>query len=252
MDFKSDDIDTDAPYSFIPTGAILTIAGSYTQYSNPSLVEVGLIPCDGRVLSTALEPKYIDLWNIIGTRYGGTNSSSFLVPNLVDMKRVALSTNNNTTLGTTVNTSSHFHTAFGASNTPTVNVLTNSDAYTHTHSSTFNTGGWTSVNHNTHNAGAFNWASGAPNTGLRAKADGTSQAASVGHTHSTMTISPGAVSTVNAWATGSHSHSNPTITTNASSTAEGQHIHSLTYTAVNTGSSNLYPPVYDVLFFIKA
>jgi microcystin-dependent protein len=250
VDFKSDLLDTDNAYAYIPTGSILTKAGAYSEYSLQSFVDIGLIPCDGRLLNGSTGQPYSNLWSVIGLKYGGTGQSSFQVPNLIDLKRVVYGVANSAQLGTKT-TGSHAHGTFQSGSTPTVNVVTNADIFTHTHSAVFNTGNQSSAHDNVHGAAAFNVASPAPNSGLRGKADGTSQAASVGHTHGTWTIRPGTSGgmIINA----NHAHNNPTINTNASTTAEGQHIHTFTpSTDATMSNSSFFPPKYDVLFFIKA
>lgn len=251
VDFKSDLIDADGAYSFIPTGAVLTKLGAYSEYSSGDMLSIGLIPCDGRLLDGSVGQQYNNLWNVIGLKYGGTSQSSFRVPSLIDLKRVVYGAANSAELGTKT-TGIHSHAMFTeAGNRPTVNVITNADIYTHTHSATFNTGNQATSHDNVHGAAAFNIASPAPSTGLRAKADGTSQAASVGHTHGTWTIRPGSSGgmIINA----NHAHNNITVNTNASTTAEGQHVHTYTINVSGSiGNSSFFPPNQDVLFFIKA
>lgn len=251
VDFKSDLIDTESPYAFIPTGAVLTKVGSYSEYSSGDMLSLGLVPCDGRLLDGSTGQPYKQLWDVIGLKYGGTSQSSFQVPNLIDLKRIVYGASNSAQLGTKT-TGVHTHQSFASGSTPTVNVVTNSDSYTHTHSAVFNTGNQATSHDNVHGAAAFNIASPAPNSGLRGKGSGSNAtAASVGHTHSLWTIRPGDSTgmIINA----NHAHNNPTINTNASTTAEGQHVHTFTASAsANMTNSSFFPPNYDVLFFIKA
>jgi hypothetical protein len=72
-DFKSDSIDAESSYSYIPTGGIVTIAGPFSEYSDTSYVTIGLIPCDGRLL---IASGYTNLHSVIGYSYGGSGTSS--------------------------------------------------------------------------------------------------------------------------------------------------------------------------------
>jgi microcystin-dependent protein len=97
----------------IPTGGIIIISGPYSEYSNTKYTDVGLIPCDGRTLNATSNPEFLNLYNVIGTLYGGTGQSSFKVPlmsqykvSIVGTKTGFASTN---TVGTLVQNISHSH-----------------------------------------------------------------------------------------------------------------------------------------------
>lgn len=256
--FKSDNIDTEVVNSFIPVGGIVTKVGPFSEYSNSEFTQVGLIPCDGRSLNTY---EYKNLHQVIGNIYGGvafqegvtnipSSVATFNLPNL-SADKLFICNPDTELVGSTVISSAHTHLSFSSSSTPYVNIENNADDYTHYHSATFNTGNQ-STNHDTHNAGGFGRASGAPTSGLRAKVDGNASAASVGHTHNTFNVSPGGASsaTLNA----NHAHSNPTINTNSSTVAEGSHSHVASFSSTSTSgnSSSFAPPHYNVLYFIKS
>ena len=256
--FKSENIDTEITNSFIPTGGIVTKVGAFSEYSNSEFTDVGLIPCDGRSLNTY---EYSNLHMVIGNIYGGSafqdgitnvpsSVATFNLPNLSGSK-LFTSHPDTESVGSTTIRSGHTHSAFSSSSTPNVNIATNTDSYTHYHSATFNTGNQV-TNHDTHNAGGFGAASGAPTSGLRAKADGNVGAASVGHTHSTFNVSPGGASAASLNA--NHAHNNPTINTNSSTLAEGSHSHNASFGSTSTSgtSSSFAPPHYNVLYFIKS
>ena len=101
-----------------PTGSVTPFAGG--------AIPMGWCSCDGTSYDGTLD-DYKDLWNLIGTTYGGTGQSSFKVPNLgsrvpVGVKAVTSSTgldgpvgswtgNNKVTLtDTTCGVQSHYHT----------------------------------------------------------------------------------------------------------------------------------------------
>ena len=58
---------------YYPPGSVTTCATSYAP--------VGWVICDGGTLD-GTDMKYTNLWTVLGTTYGGSNQSSFRVPNL--------------------------------------------------------------------------------------------------------------------------------------------------------------------------
>lgn len=58
----------------IPVGTVKSYSGS----SAPS----GFLLCHGQTLNAVLNPQYLNLFNIIGTTYGGTGMNNFIVPDL--------------------------------------------------------------------------------------------------------------------------------------------------------------------------
>jgi len=187
--FESDDIDTaTSSYAFLPTGAIVTMAGPITLYDNSAYTSVGLIPCDGRDL---LQSSYPELFSVIGSTYNshrkddGTTTAvpvgSFRLPNFKYGKVILTQA---FSLGTISYTNTHTHTA--ASNTVTWNLNTNSDAAGHTHNVNWYLSA--NVNNDTHqhstaasSANAFS--STAPNS-VRQGNDNTQLSATLGnHAH---------------------------------------------------------------------
>ena len=66
-----------------PPGTIVSAIKSMTedpeaQYST----ENRWLLCDGQTLNTTTNPEYTALFNVIGTKYGGTGATDFKVPNL--------------------------------------------------------------------------------------------------------------------------------------------------------------------------
>lgn len=60
----------------VSVGTILMYAGS-----NMDDISGNFELCNGDALDAVTNPQYNDLWNIIGTTYGGTSKSNFKVPN---------------------------------------------------------------------------------------------------------------------------------------------------------------------------
>lgn len=66
-----------------PPGTIVSAVKSMTedpeaQYSN----ENRWLLCDGQTLDSVTNPEYTALFNVIGTKYGGSGASSFMLPNM--------------------------------------------------------------------------------------------------------------------------------------------------------------------------
>jgi microcystin-dependent protein len=149
-DFKSDSIDAESSYAYIPTGGIVTIAGPFSEYSDSSYVTLGLIPCDGRTLNASTSPQYSSLFSVIGTLYGGSDSTSFQVPNLKDNKMTIVGTSNtfyNTnTVGTKLTSYTHGHSVSMSNNSFSMNAAN----VTHSHGYIFNSVGNILQNSHTH------------------------------------------------------------------------------------------------------
>lgn len=69
----------------LPSGMIAPFAGS----SAPT----GWLLCQGQALNAVANPEYAGLWGAIGTTYGGTGQSDFLLPDMSDRVPVGKSSN---------------------------------------------------------------------------------------------------------------------------------------------------------------
>ena len=68
-----------------PVGTIVSSPKSLIMKPNESSSEgERWLLCDGSTLSTSTNPEYTALWNIIGTKYGGTGPADFKLPSLCD------------------------------------------------------------------------------------------------------------------------------------------------------------------------
>lgn len=137
--FKSDNVSLEGDsYNFLPTGGIVSVAGSFLDYSSSDYVSVGLIPCDGRVLNLSTNPEYTNLYNIIGVLYGGSGSTSFNVPNLKDNKVSIVGQGagfyNVNNIGTKVNTNTHSHSVAMNTNAFGINAANVTHSHTAYHS----------------------------------------------------------------------------------------------------------------------
>jgi microcystin-dependent protein len=126
-DFKSDTTSTSfSDYASIPTGGIVQIAGPFSKYSVSQYETLGLIPCDGRSLDASSNTQFLNLYNVIGTLYGGTGSSSFNLPNLKTNKVSIVATSNtfysNNTVGTLLTTVNHSHSVSATNNNFSMNA----------------------------------------------------------------------------------------------------------------------------------
>lgn len=69
-----------SPRPVIPTGTIISypIAMNSTRYG----LQNRYVLCDGSSLNATANPKYFNLWKVIGTTFGGTGVTAFSVPDL--------------------------------------------------------------------------------------------------------------------------------------------------------------------------
>lgn len=253
-EFKSDKIETDSIYSHIPTGGIITLAGPYSEYSDTSYTDIGLIPCDGRTLDASASPQYSNLFSIIGVLYGGSGSTSFNVPDLTTYKvSIAGFSNsfyNTNTVGTKVNSISHSHTVSPTNNS----FATNSGNTSHDHTLSYNdVGNVTGENGHSHNG-----VSSSGTIGSNVQKNGPAGTAGGGlngnHSHNV---------TLNANALGggggnNHLHSGVLYHNTGYNTAVSHsHTTSVTSSANSNNSTFSSPnalgvPYANVLYFIKA
>lgn len=70
--------DASGNLSFVSTSSVLPV-GSIIQYSGSS-APTGWLLCNGQALDSVANPIYTALFGVIGTTYGGTGASNFLVP----------------------------------------------------------------------------------------------------------------------------------------------------------------------------
>jgi microcystin-dependent protein len=253
-DFKSEPIDAVSSYSYIPTGGIITLAGPLTDYDDSSLVNGGLIPCDGRTLNSLVSTLYSNLFSVIGTLYGGIGPQNFNVPNLKDNKLTIVGTSNtfyNTnTVGTKLASYTHGHSVSMYNN----NFSMNAANVTHSHNYVFNSVGNISQNNHTHGT---NSAAAAMGGSQKNGPAGTAGGGLIGnHVHNY---------SVNAnihGAAGLTDHTHP-VERSASSGNAGDASHSHTSSAVSSGNSGdstidgtasfpISVPYANVLYFIKA
>jgi microcystin-dependent protein len=252
--FKSDTIDAVSTYSYIPTGGIITLAGSFSEYSDASYVTLGLIPCDGRTLNTSTNPEYSSLFSVIGTLYGGTGSTSFQVPNLKDNKMTIVGTSttfyNTNTVGTTLTSYNHSHPVSMSNNDFNMNA-----AYiTHSHDYSFNAIGAISDDGHSHspsaNVGSMggsqkNGPAGTAGGGLignhthnfGVNANGFPLVGGAAHTHA-------AANTGNSGNAGDASHTHASSATSAANSSSD--------TISGTVANPLKVPYANMLYFIKA
>lgn len=243
--FESDLINSVTTNSYIPTGALIPMAGAIGKYDDISYVDMGLIPCDGRSLDTAI---YTDLFAVIGYAYGGSGSN-FSVPDFKTNKLTIRGATVGENVGTKVVTVNHNHS--------TVDMTWNALAANqeHTHSVTMFIGNMDYQAGHSHTADAVGTASGGANNTSSA-ATGSQTALVLGnHTH---TASMSAANLDNSGVSG-HSHNtvaNGNIGTLATSS---NHTHtsnaSAAWTATTVAGTPANPltvPYANVLFFIKA
>jgi microcystin-dependent protein len=252
-DFKSDSIDTDSLYSYIPTGGLLTVGGAFSKYSDTDYVTIGLIPCDGRTLNASASPQYSFLFSVIGTLYGGSGSTSFQVPNLTTNKVSIVGTSNtfhNTnTVGTIVNSVAHSHSASATSNSFSMNSGNTSHDHNVSHNDVGNVTG--------ENGHGHNGVSSSGTIGANVQKNGPAGTAGGGlngnHAHNV---------TLNANALGGgggndHIHSG-VLGHNTGYNAAVPHTHGANITNSVSTSSSTYSsnvigvPYANVLYFIKA
>jgi len=254
VDFKSDSIDASSTYAYIPTGGIITLGGSFSEYSDSSYIDVGLIPCDGRTLNASASPQYTGLFNVIGVLYGGSGSASFQVPNLTSDKLSIVGTSNTfynvNTVGTRVTSISHTHTVTATTNSFNMNAGNTSHDHTVSHN---DIGNMVSENQHAHN-GVSSAGTIGPNVNKNGPAGASGGGLNGNHAHNVTLNANGLVdgrgndhihSGVRSHNTGyntAYSHTHPASLTNSANTGN------FTYSSPNA----LGVPYANVLYFIKA
>jgi len=78
----------------VPVGSILPHAQAFTT------PPAGYLLCNGHILNASTRPEYRDLYDKIGTTYGGTNMTNFKVPNLTGGDVLLYGSNGAITTGT--------------------------------------------------------------------------------------------------------------------------------------------------------
>jgi microcystin-dependent protein len=253
-EFKSDTIETESPYSYIPVGGIVTIGGPFSEYSDTAYVDLGLIPCDGRTLNTSTNPEYSSLFSVIGTLYGGTGATSFQVPNLKNDKISIAGTSNtfhNTnTVGTRVSSIAHSHSASATNNSFSMN----SGNTSHDHTLSYNdVGNVTGENGHSHSG-----VSSSGTIGSNVQKNGPAGTAGGGlngnHSHNVSLNS----NNLEGGGGNNHIHSG-VLFHNTGYNSAVPHTHGASITnSANTGSatysspSTLGVPYANVIYFIKA
>lgn len=243
--FKSENIESSTQYSYLPTGALIPIAGDISKYSDSFYTNIGLIPCDGRSLDTL---TYGDLFSVIGYDYGGSGSS-FLVPDLKANKLTIRGLDIGENIGTKVTSVDHNHSSANMSWT------SNSANDTHTHGVTH------FVGNQDYNPGHGHWNGGpAANSGgannTSSAATGSQNALVLGNHYHTAYFN---ASNFDGGEASGHSHNTVANGNLGSTNANGAHTHNSTATADwaskvidGTSTNPLTTPYANVLFFIKA
>jgi microcystin-dependent protein len=244
--------------SYIPVGAIISFAGPRSIYDNypttsggeQCLLE-GIVPCDGRTLDSASYPGYSNLFDSIGTIYGGSGSSSFQVPNL--KQQVHISGNSGALPGVNASANTHTHAIAAGQSIFASTNNSNSESFTHSHgniSHTLSTTNATSHVHYYENQVTVN--SGTPSNAAANKNDGNLISAGRIHTHST----PWGESSNFAMAsTPNHTHTTNSSLNNTALTPNAHtHVSTVvpqTNIGTTTLSSALEVPYLCMLYFIK-
>lgn len=66
-----------------PPGTIVSAVKSMTEDPEAQYSTVNRwLLCDGQTLDSVTNPEYTALFNVIGTKYGGSGASSFMIPNM--------------------------------------------------------------------------------------------------------------------------------------------------------------------------
>lgn len=253
VDFKSDSIDTSSTYAYIPTGGIITLGGSFSEYSDTTYENIGLIPCDGRTLNASASPQYTNLFSVIGVLYGGSGSTSFNVPNLkTDKVAIAATSNtfyNTNTVGTKVTSIAHSHVTTATNN----QFFVNAGNVSHDHTLSYNdVGNVTGENGHGHNGVSSSGTIG-PNVNKNGPGGTAGGGLNGNHSHNV---------SLNANALGggggnNHIHSG-VLYHNTGYSTEFNHAHDANITnSANTStetysSSAIGVPYANVLYFIKA
>lgn len=242
--FKSDKVDSSTQYSYLPTGALVPVAGAIGKYSDSMYTDMGLVPCDGRTLDTT---TYATLFAVIGYTYGGSGSN-FLVPDLKSNKLAIRGLGTGETLGYKLTSASHNHTTVNMSWT------SNSGNDTHTHSVTHFVGNQDyNPGHGHWNGGAAANSPGANNSS--AAATGTQTALVLGNHYHTAYFN---ASNFDGGEASTHSHNTVASGNLGSTNATGAHTHNSTASAAwgakvvdGTSTNPLTIPYANVLYFIK-
>jgi microcystin-dependent protein len=272
--FESDLLDTSSSFAYIPTGAILMLAGPYSRLSDADLASLGLLKCDG---TSHLVATYQNLYNVIGYVYGGSGLN-FNVPNLHATK-LAIEGAPSTTIGTITNTENHTHdvgtVTWNSNNNAPVDAAGTAVAMTHTHNAytsnrVFITGNPAAHEHNgtpgTMPTGVYNVLQSAANKQNDEVPNNDASSATNGNTGNTGSRQHNHVTTFNAYNTNSatytaHTHTIPSQALgsntqyNTGTTAfTNIHLHPVTLNTSNSSNSITgYPVPYSpMLYFIKA
>lgn len=251
-DFKSDNVDTASTFAYLPTGAVIMLAGPFSDYSDAYYTNLGLVPCDGRSLN-GVSSIYSNLWAIIGVTFGGTGQSSFQVPNLTSVKKSVIGTSATFTRGSTTNTSSHGHSA-------TLNYNSNNSNEAHSHNGSANIGNVSTSNTHRHNLAAFTFSVGTNTNATNYSTAGTgSQTALVPGSHNHR-VDFNAHNTDDRGTEGAHTHggtaSTGTILANNATTTHAHAVSNVTATFptktfTGAAASPLETPYANVLYFIR-
>lgn len=174
----------------------------------------GSLECDGTLYKRVSFP---DLFAVIGTAYGSTDSTNFAVPNLKDTGRFLRSRTSSVAVGTYQSNQNKSHTHTGSGTTAT-------ESATHTHTGSGTTSG-ISADH-THTGSGTTSVQSADHTHT---GSGTTTGQSVTHTHSGTT----------AGASNGHTHTGSGTTSAMSANAAHTHLlggaQSAFLVAVNNG-----------------
>ena len=249
-DFKSDNVDTASTFAYLPTGAVIMLAGPFSDYSDSYYTNLGLVPCDGRSLN-GVSSIYSNLWAIIGVTFGGTGQSSFQVPNLTSVKKSVIGTSATFTRGSTTNTSSHGHSA-------TLNYNSNAVSETHSHNSTVNIGNVSTSNNHRHDLAAYSMSIGTNTNATNYSTAGSgNQTALVPGSHNHR-CDFNTFNTDDRGTEGAHSHGGSTNANTGNNTTATNHSHGMNVTATfptknfdGTGANPLETPYANVLYFIR-
>ena len=254
-EFKSDVIDIDLGtyenlYANVPIGALISIAGPVSLYSNSYYSQLGLLPCNGGEWSIS---TYTNLYNLItqsGTVFpfgantngsGGAGNTHFKLPNMLNTKYFLVGTSSNISVSNTVG---HGHTQ-----NVSASLVANNDAWTHYHSYSASSDN-VSMNLHNHNYPSLNASSAGNGTSVVSKNDASGPtAASPSHSHGSFNMNSGASNNQN---TGAHSHGGNAADT--STTDLGSHTHNITgSTTFNTSNSvAVYPSFENFIYFVKS
>lgn len=251
-DFKSDTTSTYlSDYASIPTGGIVQIAGPFSEYSVSQYETLGLLPCDGRSLDASSNAQFLNLYNVIGTLYGGSGSSSFNIPDLKTNKVSIVATSNtfysNNTVGTILNTVDHSHSTSANNN----NYSMNAGNIDHDHNVN-NSGLGNMVSDTDHSHSGSGSGSIGPNVNKNGPAGASGGGLNGNHTHNVNINS-------NNPSGGSNNHTHGASNHNIGYVVGGavSHTHSASITlSANTStasitSSSLEIPYANMLYFIR-